>query len=140
MARSTRKIVSFVLASMVAASFAAGALASPGQGRGPSSNGGKKPIGTIASFADPTLTVDMEDGSQFVGNVTEDTQIKIDHRGRPSAKGNPTKGSTADLVAGYKVLRLKSDETDAGNVVEKVKVRKVAAPAPTPTPTPTTTP
>ena len=137
MTRSTRKIASFALASMVAASFAAGAIAAPGKGKGPSWKGGKKPVGTIASFADPVLTVDMNDGSQFVGNVTEDTQIKLDHRGRPSAKGNPTQGSTADLVAGYLVLRIKSDESDAGVVVEKIKVRKVAAPAPTPTPTPT---
>ncbi|HVL64439.1 MAG TPA: hypothetical protein VM573_04620 [Actinomycetota bacterium] len=123
----TRRIAAALGAAVIAASLGASAVAAP---KGPSNKGGKKPIGTIASFDSATgaLAVDLKDGTQFTGTVTEDTKIKVDHRGKPGKKGNPTTGTTADLVPGYQVLRLKSDAAEDGSlVVEKVKVRKVAA-------------
>lgn len=125
--RSILKVLVVVLAATSLFSFATGALGK----KGPSGKGGKKPIGTVASFdaSSGVLTVDLKDGSQFEGVATEDTRVKIDHRGKPGKKGNPTTGSLEDLVAGYKVLRLKSSTTDEGTTVEKIKVRKEAAPA-----------
>lgn len=129
----TCKVLKLLVAALVATSLLSPALGAPGQGKGPSGKGGKKPIGTVASFdaSSGILVVDMKDGSRFEGVADQDTKVKIDHRGKSGKKGNPTKGSLEDLVAGYKVLRIKSSTTDENATkVEKIKVRKVAAPAP----------
>ena len=111
---------------VLTAALVLGAVAAPAAlAQGPSSKGGKKPIGTVASFDGTTLTVTLNDGSTATATADESTQVKIDHRGRPAAKGNPTRVSLADLVAGALVLRLKSDE----GALEKIRLRRAPAAA-----------
>ena len=110
------------------AALVLGAVAAPAalaDGHDGSRRGGKKPIGTVASFDGTTLTVTLNDGSTTTATADESVQVKIDHRGRPAAKGNPTRGSLEDLVAGALVLRLKTDD----GVLEKVRLRRTAAAA-----------
>ena len=112
------------------AALVLGAVAAPAAlagDRDGSRKGGKKPIGSVASFDGTTLTVTLNDGSSATATADEDSRVKVDHRGRPSAKGNPTRGSLEDLVAGTLVLRLKTDD----GVLEKVRIRRTAAPAAT---------
>ncbi len=109
------------------AALVLGAVAAPAAlAKGPSHKGGKKPVGTVASFDGTTLTVTMKDGSSETAVVAEDTKVKIDHRGRPAAKGNPTRGDLDDLVEGTLVLRMKTDDGE----LEKIRIRRAAAPAP----------
>lgn len=108
---------------ILTAALVLGAVAAPAAlAKRPSGKGGKKPVGTVASFDGTTLTVTMKDGSSRTATADESTQVKIDHRGRPSAKGNPTRGSLDDLVAGNLVLRMKTDD----GALEKVRIRRVA--------------
>jgi hypothetical protein len=109
------------------AALVLGALAAPvAQAKGPSRKGGKKPIGTVASFDGTTLTVTMKDGTSQAATADDSTQVKLDHRGRPAAKGNPTRGDLDDLVAGALVLRMKTDD----GALEKVRLRSVATESP----------
>ncbi len=124
----TRKLFAGVLAGALVLAFAAPALAHK-QGSPRHHHGGKKPIGEVVSFDGTTLSVLKHSSGETVsGTVTEDTRIKLDHRGRPAAKRNPTRGSVEDLVAGTKVLRLKLDD----GMVEKVKLRKFETYTPPP--------
>ena len=113
------------------AALVLGAVAAPAalaNDRDGSRKGGKKPIGSVASFDGTTLTVTLNDGSSATATADEDSRVKIDHRGRPAAKGNPTRGSLEDLVAGTLVLRLKTDD----GVLEKVRIRRTAQTSPAP--------
>ena len=113
------------------AALVLGAVAAPAAlAKGPSGKGGKKPVGTVATFDGTTLTVTMNDGSTQTATADDSTKVKVDHRGRPAAKGNPTRGGLEDLVAGTLVLRLKTDD----GVLEKVRIRRTA-PAAAPVPT-----
>ena len=114
--RISRGITCTAVALMAVAAIAAPVAAHRGKG------GGKKPMGTIASFDGTTLTVTTTSGDEVTGTVTEDTQIKKEHRGHHSRNGNPTKGSVQDLTAGTFVLRMKVED----DVVEKVRVRSAA--------------
>jgi hypothetical protein len=120
--RSTRTtpLYAVALAAMVLAFFAAPAAAHK-DGRG-----GKPAIGEVASFDGTTLTVTMNDGSSFAGAVSDDVQIKVEHRGhKEHGKGHkkPSNGSLEDLTAGAKVLRIKvkCDE------VTKLRIRRAPA-------------
>ena len=94
------------------------AVASAHGGRG----GGKKPMGTIASYDGTTLTVTLADGSTETATTTDGTRVKIEHRGNHShgrGHGNPSKGSLDDLSAGAFVLRMKlRDDT-----LEQIRIR-----------------
>ena len=119
----TTPLYALALATMVLALFAAPALAHK------EGTGGKKALGTVASFDGTTLTVTMTDGSSFSGAVGDDVQVKVEHRGHKShGKGHkkPSNGSVADLTAGAMVLRMKvkCDE------VTKLRLRRVPAAAP----------
>lgn len=87
--------------------------------------GGKKAIGEIVSFDEPTIVIDLKGESEDLeAEVAEDAQIKLEHRGNHDTgkgHGNPTTGSFEDLVEGAKVLRLKFDKDDG--VITKIRVR-----------------
>lgn len=90
--------------------------------RSDSTKGGKKPIGEVQSFDGSTLVVVTKDGSSWTGEVASDVQVKVEHRGKHSprsGRGNPTRGSVADITPGAKVLRLKVDDV----AVEKIRLR-----------------
>lgn len=143
MHRASWKVLPVAIAAVAVASFAATAGAHSGKGEG------KKPLGTIASFDGTTLTVALTSGETETATVTEDTQIKVEHRGHPVHKkgrdkgqGNPSQGDPEVLTAGSFVLRMKVDED--GNL-DKIRVRPAThggEPSATPTPTagPTETP
>ena len=132
MQRVSRKVLLVATATLVVASFAASAGAHSGKGEG------KKPIGTIASFDGTTLTVDLASGETETATVTEDTQIKVEHRGHHAARGkghgSPSHGDSEALTAGAFVLRMKVDEDGS---LDKIRVRPASLhevePAPTPT-------
>jgi hypothetical protein len=91
-------------------------------------HGGKKAIGAVASFDPATgaIVIDLEDGTQWTGAVSSDAQVKLEHRGHHShghSHGNPSHGTLEDLVAGAKVLRIKSDADD---VISKIRIRPAA--------------
>ncbi len=119
-----RRTTAVLTAALVLGAVAAPAALANGRRDG-ERNGGKKPVGTVASFDGTTLTVTMNDGSSKTATTDEDTRVKIDHRGRPAAKGNPTRGSLEDLVAGALVLRMKTDD----GALEKVRIRRAPAEA-----------
>ncbi len=119
-----RRTTAVLTAALVLGAVAAPAALANGRRDG-EHNGGKKPVGTVASFDGTTLTVAMKDGSSKTATAGDDTKVKIDHRGRPAAKGNPTRGSLEDLVAGALVLRMKIDD----GALEKVRIRRAAAEA-----------
>lgn len=129
-----RAISRTVTAVSLAGLVAGGAL--PAQAKSPHSEhrGGKKAVGAVVSFDEATslLVVDLAEGEDLTATVDPDVQVKLEHRGknRKSKSGNPSRGSTDDLVAGAQVLRVKlEDET-----VTKIRLRH--APAVTPPATP----
>ena len=86
-------------------------------------HGGKKPLGTVASYADGTLTLTLTDGTTFTGAVAEDAQVKVEHRGRHDhGKGHKkhSNGSLEDLVAGTFVLRMKVED----DTLTKLRIRR----------------
>ena len=139
MHRVSRKVVLAAIGALALATLVSPAGAHNGKG------GGKKALGTIASFDGTTLTVTTADGN-VTATVTEDTKVKVEHRGHfakgkdsGKGRGNPSRGDAEDLVAGTFVLDMKVD--DEGNL-DRIRVRS-AAPhetEPTATPAPTDTP
>jgi hypothetical protein len=100
---------------------------------------GKKALGEIVSFdaATSTLVVDVAGDEDFTGVVDPDVQVKLDHRGwakKGGSNGNPTEGSTDDLLPGTPILRMKVED----DLVTKIRIRPVAEEAP-PDETDTTT-
>jgi hypothetical protein len=122
-----KKLVTVFSVLALVAALAAPALAKPGKGHG---NGkakakkGKRAIGVVTAFDAVTgaLAVELRNGDLFAGVVDPDAKIKLEHRGKPSKKGNPTKGSFEDITAGDKVLKMKIDE-DSG-LVDKLHLRQ----------------
>jgi hypothetical protein len=109
------------------AAFLVAAFAVPAFAHHPD-RGGKKAIGEVASFDGTTLTVTRTDGSTFTSAVADDVKVKVEHRGhKEHGKGHskPSNGTTADLVAGAQVLKVKvrCDE------VTKVRIRRAPAEA-----------
>jgi len=89
-----------------------------------SSKGGKKAIGEVTSFDVNTgaLIVTLNDGTAYVGTVSEDTQIKVEHRGNNETKTKkPSDGDMSDIAPGVKVLLLKDEGEDG--TVEKLRLR-----------------
>jgi hypothetical protein len=114
MPRFKKTLTAFFILALVAA-LAAPALAKPGKGHGhgkDKAKKGKRAIGVVTAFDAVTgaLTVEMRSGDLFAGVVDPDAKIKLEHRGKPSKKGNPTKGSFEDVTAGDKVLKMKVDK------------------------------
>ncbi|MGH2729797.1 MAG: hypothetical protein ACRDJI_04230 [Actinomycetota bacterium] len=104
-----------LLAVGIVASALGSATATPGKHDGATKPGGKKPIGTVAAFDPATgaLTVTTNGGEELTGTLAPDAHIKIEHRGKHATgkgHGNPTAGSTDDIVAGAWVLRIKERE------------------------------
>jgi hypothetical protein len=143
MHRVSRKVVLAAVGALALATLVAPAGAHNGKG------GGKKPMGTIASFDGTSLTVTTAD-EDVTATVTDDTKVKVEHRGhhaRGKGHGNPSRGDAEDLTAGTFVLDMKVD--DDGNL-DRIRVRSAAphdpdpratpTPTETPTPTPTETP
>jgi hypothetical protein len=85
--------------------------------------GGKKLIGEVVSFdaEGMILTVEMNDGSPYEGEVTEDVQVKLEHRGDHDRRGNPTNGTVEDIEEGAKVLRMK--ESKKTDLIVKIRLR-----------------
>ena len=84
---------------------------------------GKKPMGTIESFDGTTLTVTLSDGSSQSATTTDDTRVKVEHRGNHThgrGHGNPSRGSLDDLQAGNFVLRMKM----RGDTLEQIRIRR----------------
>ncbi|HEX2195811.1 MAG TPA: hypothetical protein VHJ76_02700 [Actinomycetota bacterium] len=126
---SARTLAVVSLAGLVAAA-AAPALAKPSR---PKQHRGKKAVGEIVSFdeATMTLTVDLRGDEDFTGAVDPDVQVKLDHRGwagRGGDHGNPTEGSTDDLLPGTPVLRMKVED----DLVTKIRIRPLPDQAPLP--------
>jgi len=121
-----KKTLAVVAVMTVAASMAApAALAKGNKGKG-----GKKAIGEVTGFDATTgaLVVTLTDGTVFAGTANEGTKVKIEHRGnhgKGKGHGNPSNGDLADLVAGAKVLKMKT--ADDGLTVKKIRLRPVAA-------------
>jgi hypothetical protein len=133
MHRVSRKVVLAAVGALALATLVAPAGAHNGKG------GGKKPMGTVASFDGTTLTVTTAD-DDVTATVTEDTKVKVEHRGHHSkgkGHGNPSRGDAENLTAGSFVLDMKVD--DDGNLV-RIRVRSAAPHDPEPTSTPTETP
>jgi hypothetical protein len=85
--------------------------------------GGKKPIGEVVSFDAESLalSVELKDGSLYEGEVAEDVQVKVEHRGNHDRSGNPSNGTLEDIEVDAKVLRMKvSKKTD---LVVKLRLR-----------------
>jgi hypothetical protein len=83
--------------------------------------GGKKPIGEVVSFEDMLLKVEMKDESTYQGEVAEDVQVKLEHRGDHDRSGNPSNGTVEDIEEGAKVLRIK--ESKKTDLIEKIRLR-----------------
>ena len=130
MKKLSRIIVVGAAAALALASIATPAAAHKGKGKG------KKPMGTIASFDGTTLTVTTTDGATTTATYTEDSKIKVEHRGHHDRSGRPSEGDAADLTAGAFVLKMKTEED---GTLERIRVRPAThdeAPAPDPTETP----
>lgn len=123
------RAVSRTVTAVSLAGLLAGA-ALPAQAKSPHSEhrGGKKAVGTVVSFDEATslLVVDLAEGEDLTAAVDPDVQVKLEHRGqhrKSKGHGNPSRGSTDDLVAGAQVLRVKlEDET-----VTKIRLRPAPA-------------
>jgi hypothetical protein len=83
--------------------------------------GGKKPIGEVVSFEDMLLKVEMKDESTYEGEVAEDVQVKLEHRGDHDRSGNPSNGTLEDIEEGANVLRIK--ESKKTDLIEKIRLR-----------------
>jgi hypothetical protein len=109
------------MAVLCIAALAAGpaALAKPNSPK----PGGKKPVGEVVSFdaESMVLSVEMKDGTLYEGEVSEDVQVKLEHRGNHDRSGNPSKGTLDDIEAGAKVLRMKVSKKT--HLVEKLRLR-----------------
>ncbi len=106
-----------------------GVVAAPAFARRLDRPGGKKPLGTIASFDGATLTLAKTDGSTWTGPVSCELQVKIEHRGnRDHGKGHghASNGTAADLKPGAYVLRMKVRAA----TLEKIRLRSAPAPVP----------
>ena len=117
MTRFHRTLVVAITAALTLTVTAAPAAAHRGKGSG------KKPLGTVASFDGTTLTVTTTAGETVTATFTEDTQVKVEHRGHHDRSGKPSHGDAADLTAGTYVLRMKV--ADDGTL-EKIRVRSAA--------------
>ena len=137
MHKVSARIALAAVAALALAAVTLPALAHGGKG------GGRKAMGTIASFDGTTLTVTTTDGETVTATFTEDTKVKVEHRGHHGRNGNPSNGSAANLTPGTFVLKMKTAED---GTLEKIRVRPTAfehpaeTPEPTETPTETTTP
>jgi hypothetical protein len=125
--RIASRILTLLAVGLVASALGS-AAATPGKDTSSTKPGGKKPIGTVAAFdaATGVLTVTTNDGGERTGTLAPDVQIKVEHRGKYATgkgHGNPTAGSTDDIVAGARVLRMKEDE----GVVTHLRLRPVPA-------------
>jgi len=114
MKKISRTIVVGAVAALALASFAGPAGAHRGKDKG------KKAMGMIASFDGTTLTVTTPAGETVTGTFTEETRVKVDHRGHHDRSGNPTRGDVDDLTAGAFVLRMKIEED---GTLDKIWVR-----------------
>ena len=116
----TQRIVR-VMAVVCIAALAAGpaALAKPKSPK----PGGKKPIGEVVSFdvESLALSVELNDGSLYEGEVSEDVQVKLEHRGNHDRSGNPSNGTLEDIEEGAMVLRMK--ESKDSDLVVKLRLR-----------------
>ncbi len=113
--------------------LAVAALPAHAKSSRPKQHRGKKALGQIVSFdaATSTLTVDLPGDEDFSGAVAPDVQVKLDHRGwakRGGDHGNPTEGSTDDLLPGTPVLRMKVED----ELVTKIRIRPLPDEAPLP--------
>lgn len=99
------------------------ALSKPGASKGKKK--GKRAIGSVTAFDPATmqLSVEFRDGSTFEGSLAEDAKIKLEHRGKPATRGNPTQGSVDDIDVGDKVLKMKARNGE----VRKLRLRDVAS-------------
>ena len=122
--------VSSRIALAAVAALALGTIAVPALAHG-GKGGGKKAMGTIASFDGTTLTVTTTDGETATATFTEDTKVKVEHRGHHARKGNPSNGSADSLTPGTYVLRMKTDDD---GTLEKIRVRPTAFEHPAETP------
>lgn len=114
-------------------SLAAASLPAQAKSSRPKQHRGKKALGEVVSFdeATMTLTVDLPGDEDFTGAVDPDVQVKLDHRGwakRGGDHGNPTEGSTDDLLPGTPVLRMKVED----DLVTKIRIRPLPDAAPLP--------
>jgi hypothetical protein len=119
-----RRTLTLLLALCVGLALAAPAVwAKPDKPSKPKK--GKQAVGEVVSFdeAARTLVVTLRSGKSFTGTVAENVQVKVEHRGKPATKGNPTKGSVTDLVAGAKVLKIKVKDGE----VTKLRLRLVGS-------------
>jgi hypothetical protein len=84
---------------------------------------GKRSVGVVSAYDGTGLSVEMRDGSVWDGTVFEDTKVKLEQRGKPAAKGNPSRGHLDDIEIGDKVLKLKA----RGGVAVFIRLRKAAS-------------
>ena len=114
-----------VLSAALAGALIAAAMAVPALAKDSKPKKGKKAIGTVVSFdaTSGTLVADMRNGSTYTGQVSPDAKIKLEHRGKPAAKGNATKGSLDDLVAGATLLKVKRSD----GVVRRIHLRALGS-------------
>jgi hypothetical protein len=98
-----------------------GALAIPSLAAG--KRRGKRSVGVVSAYDGTGLTVAMRDGSVWNGTVSENTKVKLEHRGKPAAKGNPSRGDLDDIEIGDKVLKLKA----RGGVALFIRLRKATS-------------
>ncbi|MDQ3953108.1 MAG: hypothetical protein M3279_09135 [Actinomycetota bacterium] len=113
--------------------LAAASLPAQAKSSRPKQHRGKKALGEVVSFdeATMTLTVDLHGDEDFTGAVDPDVQVKLDHRGwakRRGGHGNPTEGSTDDLLPGTPVLRMKVED----DLVTKIRIRPLPDEPPLP--------
>lgn len=120
---SVRRASALSLVLCLVVAMALPALSKPGASKGKKK--GKRAIGSVTAFDPATmqLSVEFRDGSTFEGSLAEDAKIKLEHRGKPAARGNPTKGSVDDIDVGDKVLKMKARNGE----VRKLRLRDVAS-------------
>ena len=126
---SARTLTVVALAGLLAAA----SLPAQAKSSRPKQHRGKKAIGEVVSFDETTmtLTVDLAGDEDFTGAVDPDVQVKLDHRGwakRGGKHGNPTEGSTDDLLPGTPVLRMKVED----ELVTKIRIRPLPDQPPLP--------
>ena len=131
MQKVSPRIALAAVAALALATIAVPALAHGGKGSG------KKAMGTIASFDGTTLTVTTTGGETVTATFTEDTKVKVEHRGHHGRHGNPSKGSADNLTPGTFVLKMKTDDD---GTLEKIRVRPTAFEHPAETPAATESP
>ena len=134
---SGRVVLVAASVALVLGSVAATAGAHKGKGQG------KKAMGTIESFDGTTISVDGGEDEPVTATVDDDTRIKVEHRGRHArgkGHGNPSRGTTDDLVEGAFVLDMKVDDGHLDRIRVRPATHGEPTESPTPSPSPTETP